>query len=68
VQHVDRNKNEGADALAKASAKGEPLPSDVFYHIIGTLAVYNLEGLQITQDTEATASSTSSWPKTGEPQ
>jgi hypothetical protein len=38
--------------LAKASAKGEPLPSDVFYHIIGMPAIHNLEGLQITQDTE----------------
>jgi hypothetical protein len=38
--------------LAKASAKGEPLPSDVFYHIIGTPAIHNLEGLQITQDTK----------------
>jgi ribonuclease HI len=31
LQHVDRNKNEEADAL----------PSDVFYHIIGTPAVHN---------------------------
>jgi hypothetical protein len=28
------------------------LPSDVFYHVIGTRAVRNPEGLQITQDTE----------------
>jgi hypothetical protein len=52
LQHVDRNKNEEADVLAKAAAKGEALPSDVFYHVIGTPAVHNLEGLQITQDTE----------------
>jgi ribonuclease HI len=39
LQHVDRNKNEEADALAKAAAKGEGLPSDVFYHVINTLAV-----------------------------
>jgi hypothetical protein len=38
--------------LAKAAAKGEALPSDVFYHVIGTPAVRNPEGLQITQDTE----------------
>jgi ribonuclease HI len=50
LHHVERNKNEEADALAKAVAKGEALPSDVFYHVIGTLAVYNPEGLQITQD------------------
>jgi hypothetical protein len=52
LQHVDRAKNEEADALAKAAAKGEALPSYVFYHVIGTPAVRNPEGLQITQDTE----------------
>jgi hypothetical protein len=38
--------------LAKAAAKGEALPSDMFYHVIGTLTVCNPEGLQITQDAE----------------
>jgi ribonuclease HI len=52
LQHVDRNKNEEADALAKAATKVEALPSDVFYHVIGTPAVRNPEGLQITQDVE----------------
>jgi hypothetical protein len=52
LQHVKRNKNEEADALAKAAAKGEALPSNVFYHVIGTPAVRNPEGLQITQDAE----------------
>jgi hypothetical protein len=52
LQHVDRAKNEEADALTKVAAKGEALPSDVFYHVIGTPAVYNPEGLQITQDTQ----------------
>jgi ribonuclease HI len=52
LQHVDRSKNEEADALAKAAAKGEALPSDVFYHVISTPAICNPEGLQITQDTE----------------
>jgi ribonuclease HI len=52
LQHVDRARNEEADALAKAAARGEALPSDVFYHIIGTPAVRNLEGLQITTNTE----------------
>jgi ribonuclease HI len=52
LQHVDRSKNKETGALAKAAAKGEALPSDVFYHVIGTPAVRNLEGLQITQDTE----------------
>ena len=48
LQHFDHAKNEEANALAKAAAKGEALPSDVFYHVIGTLAVHNPEGLQIT--------------------
>jgi hypothetical protein len=53
LQHVERNKNEEADALAKAAAKGEALPFDVFYHVIGTPAVHNPEGLQITQDADS---------------
>jgi ribonuclease HI len=52
LQHVDHAKNEEADALAKAAAKGDTLPSDVFYHVIGTPAVRNSEGLQITNDAE----------------
>jgi hypothetical protein len=38
--------------LAKAATKSESLPADVFYHVIGTPAVRNPKGLQITQDTE----------------
>jgi hypothetical protein len=49
---VDQAKNEEADALAKAAAKGEALPSDVFYHVIGTPAVRSPEGLQISNDSE----------------
>jgi hypothetical protein len=52
LQHVERKKNEEADTLAKAAAKGGALPSDVFYHVIGTPAVRNPEGLQITQDAD----------------
>jgi ribonuclease HI len=52
LQRVERNKNEEADALAKAAAKGEALPSDMFYHVIGTPAVRNPEALQITQDAD----------------
>jgi ribonuclease HI len=52
LQHVDRARNEKANALAKAAARGETLPSDVFYHIIGIPAVRNPEGLQVTNDTE----------------
>jgi ribonuclease HI len=52
LQHVDRAKNEEADALAKAAARGEALPSNVFYHVIGTPAVRSPEGLQITNDSE----------------
>lgn len=52
LQNIERNKNEEADTLAKATAKGEALPSDVFYHVIGTPAVKNPEGLQITEGLE----------------
>jgi ribonuclease HI len=52
LQHVDCARNEEADRLAKAAAKGEALPSYVFYHVIGTPAVRNPEGLQVTNDTE----------------
>jgi hypothetical protein len=38
--------------LAKAAARGETLPSDVFHHVIGTPAVRNPEGLQVTNDAE----------------
>jgi ribonuclease HI len=50
LQHIERNKNEEADMLAKAAAKGEPLPSDMFFHTIGTPTVRNPKGLEITQD------------------
>ena len=52
LQHIERNKNEEANTLAKAAAKGEPLPFDVFYHIVGTPAVRNPDDLQITQDVD----------------
>jgi hypothetical protein len=52
LQHIERNKNEEVDTLAKAAAKGKPLPSDVFYPIVGTPAVRNPEDLQITQDVD----------------
>jgi hypothetical protein len=52
LQHIERNKNEEVDTLAKAAAKGEALPSDVFYHVVGTPAVRNPEGQQITQDAD----------------
>ena len=52
LQHVECSKNKEIDGLAKAAAKGEALPSDVFYHVIGTPVVRNPEGLQITQDAE----------------
>jgi ribonuclease HI len=52
LQHVDRANNEEADALAKAAARGEALPSDVFYRVIGTPIVRSPEGLQITNDSE----------------
>jgi hypothetical protein len=50
LQHIEQNKNEEADMLARAAAKGDPIPLVVFFHTIGTPAVRNLEGLQITKD------------------
>jgi hypothetical protein len=52
LHHVDRSRNEEADVLAKATTRGETLPFDVFYHVIGTPAVRNPKGLQVTNDTE----------------
>jgi hypothetical protein len=49
LQHIEQNKNEEASTLA---AKGEPFPCDVFFHIIGTPAVRNPEGMQITKDAD----------------
>ena len=51
LQHIVQNKNKEANMLAKAAAKGKPLPSDVFFHTIITPVIRNPEGLQITQDT-----------------
>jgi phage terminase Nu1 subunit (DNA packaging protein) len=33
IQHVDKRKNEQANALVKAAATGDPMPSDVFFQI-----------------------------------
>jgi hypothetical protein len=52
LQHVDRARNEAVDALAKAAVRGETLPSDVFYHVVGTPAIRNPEGLQVTNNAE----------------
>jgi hypothetical protein len=52
LQHIEWSKNEEADMLAKAAATGNPLPSDVFFHIIGILVVRNPKGLQIIEHPE----------------
>ena len=52
LQHIGQSKNEEANILAKAATKGDPLPSDVFFHIIGTTTVRNTEDLQIIEDPE----------------
>jgi hypothetical protein len=52
LHHVDHARNKVTNALAKAAARGETLPSDVFYHVVGTPVVRNLEGLQVTNDAE----------------
>jgi hypothetical protein len=50
LQHIDKSKNEDADMLAKVTAKGDSMPSDVFFHMIGTPMVRNPKGLKITED------------------
>jgi hypothetical protein len=52
LQHIEWNKNEEVDMLAKVAAKGDPLPSDMCFHTIGTPDVRNPEGLQITQNSD----------------
>jgi hypothetical protein len=47
IQHVDRSKNEESDALAKAAARGDPMPSDVFFQIIEALVVRDPNGQRI---------------------
>jgi ribonuclease HI len=49
LQHVDRARNKEADALAKAAARGETLPSYMFYHVVGTPAVRKPRGLTSNQ-------------------
>jgi ribonuclease HI len=34
IQHIERNKNEEADELAKAAARKEVIPLDVFFQVI----------------------------------
>ena len=46
LQHIERNKNEEDDTLAKAAAKGETLAIRCIFHIVGTPAVRNPEGLR----------------------
>jgi hypothetical protein len=45
LQHKEISRNEEADMLAKAAARSNPLPSDVFFHTIGTPVVRNPKGL-----------------------
>jgi hypothetical protein len=52
LQHIDRSKIEEADMLAKAATRGDPIPSDVFFHTIDIPVVRNPEGLKITDDPE----------------
>jgi ribonuclease HI len=52
LQHIERSKNEEADMISKAAAKGDPIPSDVFFHTISTTTVRNLKVLQIIDDPE----------------
>jgi phage terminase Nu1 subunit (DNA packaging protein) len=44
IQHIDRSKNEEANALAKAAARGYPMPSDVFFQIVEAPIVRHPDG------------------------
>jgi hypothetical protein len=44
IQHVDRSKNEEADALVKVAARGDPMPLNVFFQIIEALVVRDPNG------------------------
>lgn len=50
LQHIDRSKNEEADTLAKTAARRDPVPSDVFFHVVGAPMVIDPDGLRITKD------------------
>jgi hypothetical protein len=47
IQHVDRSKNEVADALAKVAVRGDPMPSNVFFQIIEASIVRDPDGHRI---------------------
>lgn len=50
LQHIDRSKNEEADTLAKAAARRDPMPSGIFFHVVGATMVTDPDGLKITKD------------------
>jgi ribonuclease HI len=43
IQHIERNKNEEADELAKAAARKEVIPLDVFFQVIEDPSVKTVE-------------------------
>lgn len=47
---MDRSKNEEVYALAMAITRGDPMPSDVFFHMVGAPVVRDPDGLRITKD------------------
>jgi hypothetical protein len=39
VEYIERNKNNEADDLAKATARNRPMPGDLFFHVIEETSV-----------------------------
>jgi hypothetical protein len=49
IQHIDKNKNEEADAFAKTAARGDPMPSDVSFQVIEAPVVREPDGQRIVR-------------------
>jgi hypothetical protein len=47
IQHINRNKNEEADSLAKAAVRVDPMPSDVFFQVIETPVIREPNGHKV---------------------
>lgn len=47
IQHINRNKNEEADSLAKAAVRADPMPSDVFFQVIETPIIREPNGHKV---------------------
>lgn len=43
IHCIDRNKNEEANALTQPAARGDPMPSNVFFQVVEALVVRELD-------------------------